>query len=82
MINKVSVATLCAALIVSPIMVSAGGPGEGGVSDQIVERPQDDEAAPVVGSLNSGLIAGGVLAALLLAAAGSSSTSSTPTTNN
>lgn len=81
MVKKLMISTFSAAIVLSPVVASAGGPGDGGVADQIVVAPQDTDDAPVVGSLNGSLIAGAALLALVALASSGDSTSGTNGTN-
>ncbi|MBR2657097.1 MAG: hypothetical protein IKD58_11540 [Loktanella sp.] len=82
MIKKLMTGAFGAAMVVSPAVVSAGAFGDQVAPETVVVAPQQDTAvAPVVGSLNGGLIAGAAVIALVALASSSGSTSSTNGTN-
>jgi len=82
MIKKLTTSAFCAALVVSPAVVSAGAFGDQVAPQAVVVAPQQDTAvAPVAGSLNGGLIAGAAVIALVVLASSSGSTSATTGTN-
>lgn len=85
MVKKLMTSTLCSAMVLIPAAVSAGGFGNRVASEGVVITPvntdDDTTVAPLIGSLNGGLIAGAVVIALVAVASSGGSTSATNGTN-